>query len=237
MVPEFLIEGIAVPDGTIPEQLAAAQALVPDQLLMDSGQVDELRQCADLSYYHFWMNALQHVGIWAEAHGRDAELPAEFWVRIAQAAYDMKFPEFIPYCLGKSRGLPARDPADVMAAFATLPELNGLGDDLRAASRRAAGLLRQDSPEAGPLLDRGDLAGLAAHLRSGAYDRVGEELSTLFSEAFDELFDYVTDADFPEEHQAHFWAVAGPNQFMVALGEEGTLFSLMTFAQVWWRAD
>ena len=237
MVPDFLLDDLSVPGGSISEQLAAAQALVPEQLLTDSGQDDEIRTCVELEYYHFWMNALQHVGMYAEQSGLDAELPAEFWIHVAAAAHLMEFPEFVPYLLGKAKGLEWQDPLDAMAAFVTMPELAGMPDDLRGMSRRAADLIRRHAAEAGPMLDQGDLNGLAEHMRSGAYEEISEDLSILYSDAFDELYGYVTDPSFPEEHRAHFWAIVGANQFVVQLGEEGTLFALTTHAEVWWRAN
>ncbi|GAA4079369.1 hypothetical protein [Actinomadura miaoliensis] len=233
MLPEFLTADLTFPEGTVREQLAIAGTLVPGTLLAASGLADELRECAEEGLYHFWMNTLQDIGVWAEENGRDAELPPGFWVRVAQAAHGMEFPEFVPYCLGKAQGWPRRDPADVMAAFATLPEVDGMTSELRAASDRVAGLLADDDPAVEPLLAAGDLEGLADHLRSGAYDRLGEELSEVFSAAFDEVFALVTSKGFPFEHRAHAWAIIGANPFRVVL-DEG-LVSL-THAEVWWRA-
>ncbi|GLW62803.1 hypothetical protein Arub01_10470 [Actinomadura rubrobrunea] len=233
MLPDFLIADLTFPEGTVREQLAAAGALVPAALLDASGLADELRECAEDGQHHFWMNTLQDIGVWAEENGRDAELPAEFWVRVAQAAHALELPEFLPYCLGKAHGWPRRDFVDAMAAFATLPEVDGLTGELRAASHRAAELLCDDDPAAAPLVDAGDLEAVAGHLRSGAYDRLGDELSELYSAAFDELFALVTRKGFPADHRACAWAVIGANPFRVVL-DEGLVSQ--THAEVWWRA-
>lgn len=83
------------------------------------------------------------------------------------------------------------------------------------------------------MIENGDLAALADRLRNGTYDRLGEELSELFSEAFDDLFTLAAGEGLPAEHPEHAWAVIGPNRFRVVLG--GGLFALAS-ADVWWRA-
>jgi len=233
MLPDFLYAGLTFPEDTLEQHLTAAGALVPEELMSASGWGPEISECIDQGYHHLWMNTLQDVGLWAEEAGRDAELPAEFWVRIAAAASGMEFPEFMPYCLGKAQGWPKQDPADVMAAFATLPDVAGMSRQLHEATGRVAQVLRKDSREAGAMLDRGDLTGLSEHLRSGAYDRVGPKVSEPFSDAFDGLFELVTAKSFPEEHRAHAWAVIGGNPFKVVLGDG---LMPLTYAEVWWRA-
>jgi hypothetical protein len=233
MFPDFLTADLTFSEGTLREHLTAASAMVPEGLLTASGLRKDLRECIDLGYNHFWMNSLQDIGAWAEEAGRDAELPAEFWVHVAQAAYSMEFPEFMPYCLGKAQGWPRQDPGDLNAAFATLPKVDGMSRQLRKASRQAAKALRQDSLAAKTVLDQRDLEGLAEHLRSGAYDRLGEKLSKIFSAAFDESFALVTAKDFPAENRAHAWAIIGPNPFRVVVG--GGLMPI-THAEVWWRS-
>ena len=232
MFPAFLTADLTFPEDTLRGHLTTAGAMVPEGLLTASGLRQDLRECIDLGYNHFWMNSLQDIGSWAEQAGRDAALPAEFWVRVAQAAYAMEFPEFMPYCLGKAQGRPRQDPGDLIAAFATLPQVDGMSRQLREASRQVATILRRDSPAAKTMLDQGDLEGLAEHLRSGAYDRLGEELSEIFSAAFDESFALVTAKDFPAENHAHAWAIIGPNPFKVVVG--GGLMPI-THAEVWWR--
>jgi hypothetical protein len=233
MFPDFLTADLTFPEGTLRGHLTAAGVMVPEDLLTASGLGQDLRECIDLGYDHFWMNSLQDIGSWAEEAGRDAELPAEFWVRVAQAAYTMEFPEFMPYCLGKAQGWPRQDPGDLIAALATLPEVDGMSRQLRKASHQVAKILRHDSPTARTMLDQGDLEGLAEHLRSGAYDRLGEKLSKIFSAAFDESFALVTAKGFPAENRAHAWAIIGPNRFRVVVG--GGLMPI-THAEVWWRS-
>ncbi|MGH3387645.1 MAG: hypothetical protein ACRDOO_02055 [Actinomadura sp.] len=233
MYPEWLVSGLSFPREGIEAQLLAAKALVPAKLLAGSGLAEDLSECFNDGYHHFAMNTLQDIGIWAEANGLDGELPQEFWVRIAAAAHSMEFPQFVPYCLGKAQRLPRQDPGDLMAAFATLPRIDGVTGDLRSLSDRAAETLRRGDPATTGMIENGDLAALADRLRNGTYDRLGEELSESFSEAFDDLFALAAGEGFPAEHAKHAWAVIGPNQFRVVLG--GGLFAL-TSADVWWRA-
>ena len=74
MVPDWLAVGASPPDGTVEELLTAAQALVPPDLLAESGLADEVAECAKMSYFHLWMNSLQDVGWFAQEAGRDADL-------------------------------------------------------------------------------------------------------------------------------------------------------------------
>lgn len=232
MYPEWLTAGLAFPDGSLVEHLTAAKDLVPEALLDESGQAVEVAQCIDDGYNHLWMNALHFVGHWADEVGRDGELPPEFWVRVAQAAHAMEFPEFVPYCLGKAKGFPRQDPGDLMAAFSTMPSVVEVPEELRELCLEAAEHLRDDDPSTARTLDSVDLDALADHLRAGAYDRLGEPLSELFSDAFDDLFALVTSPEFPAERSKHAWAVIGPNPFRVVLGD-GMFPS--TEAQPWWR--
>jgi hypothetical protein len=233
MYPEWLTANLSFPSGNLEQQLTAAKDLVPVGLLADSGQAEELAQCTEFGYNHFSMSTLQFVGVWAEENGRDGELPPEFWVRVAQAAHGMYFPEFVPYCLGKAQGWPRQDPADVMAAFCMMPAVAPVDGELRSLCDNAARHVRDDDPATATMLDNVALGALAEHLRSGAYDRLGPELSPLFSEAFDDLFELVTSDRFPAERTAHAWALIGPNPFQVVL-EDGPFIA--TRAEVWWRA-
>lgn len=234
MYPDWLTADVTFPDGSLEGQLKAAQELVPESLLHDSGQAEELAECSEAGFYHLWMDTLHFIGVVAEGQGRDHELPAEFWVRVARAAHSMEFPQFVPYCLGKSKGLERQDPGDLIAAFSTMPDIVDVPVELRDSCVAAADLLREDDPSTIRMFEATDLGMLAAHLRGGAYDRLGGELSGLFSDAFDDLFALVTHPDFPAEHAKHAWAVIGPNSFRVVL--RGGLFAI-TEAEPWWRAD
>lgn len=234
MYPEWLIEGLSFPQAGIEENLRAAKSLVLDEILAGSGLAADLAECLESGYYHFTMNTLQDIGIWAGANGREAELPREYWVRIAAAAHAMQFPQFVPYCLGKAQGLPPRDLGDLMAAFATLPQIDGMKDGLRGLSDRAAEILRSGDPATMEMIAELDLAALADRLRDGTYDRLGKDLSEVFSEAFDDLFRLVVDLDFPAKYREHAWAIIDTNPFQVVLG--GGILPL-TFAEVWWRAN
>ncbi|KAA5836335.1 hypothetical protein ABT337_28190 [Saccharopolyspora hirsuta] len=229
MYPDWLTAGLTFPDGGLVEHLTAATELVPEALRNDSGQAAELADCIADGYHHFWMNALHLIGHWADEVGRADELPTEFWVRVAQAAHAVEFPQFVPYCLGKAKGFPHQDPGDLMAAFSTLPSVVEVPEDLRELCLEAADHLHDDDPAT----SRMGLDELAAHLRDGAYDRLGEPLSELFSDAFDDLFPLVTSQDFPAEHAEHAWAVIGANPFRVVLGDG--MFPT-TEAHPWWRA-
>ncbi|MGW5645546.1 hypothetical protein ACWEV3_18565 [Saccharopolyspora sp. NPDC003752] len=233
MYPTWLTADLVFPEGNLVEHLTAATELVPESLLDDSGQAVEIAECIDDGYNHFWMNALHFVGHWADEAGRADELPTEFWLRVAQAAHAMEFPEFVPYCHGKAKGLPHQDPGDLMAAFSTMPSVVEVSGELRELCLAAAEHLLTDDPSTAQMLDEIDLDALAAHLRNGAYDRLGEHLSELFSDAFDDLFELVTSPDFPAERAKHAWAVIGPNPFRVVLGEG--MFP-NTEAEPWWRA-
>jgi len=238
--PAWLTDNIQCPDGGLEEHLSAARALIPAGLLADSGLGEELDQCRELGIRHFWMNYLQDVGWYAQENGRDSELRGEFWIRVAQAAHHMGFPEFVPYCLGKAHGLPRQDVPDLMAAFATLPV--ALGDSFRSDHRdlarlcnKAAKQLRKADRATGPLTEAGEVRPLSAQLtESKALDRAGDALSRLFSEAFDDLFSLATSEDFPAAHVDHAWAIIATNPFAVRLG--GGLASI-TYADVWWRAN
>ncbi|MER7078974.1 hypothetical protein [Saccharopolyspora kobensis] len=225
--------GLTFPDGGLVEHLTTATELVPDEVRHDSGQAAELADCIADGYYHFWMDALHYIGHWADEVGRDDELPTEFWTRVVQAASAMEFPQFVPYCLGKAQGFPRQDPGDLMAAFSTLPSVVEVPGGLRELCLEAADHLREDDPAAARMLDAVDLGALSAHLRDGAYDRLGEALSELFSDAFDDLFQLVTAPEFPAEQAKHAWAVIGPNPFRVVLGDG--MFPT-TEAEPWWRA-
>ncbi|MER5388331.1 hypothetical protein [Saccharopolyspora sp. NPDC002686] len=225
--------GLTFPHGDLVEHLTTATELVPEALRSDSGQTAELAGCIADGYHHFWMNALHFIGHWADEVGRDGELPTEFWVRVAQAAQAMQFPEFVPYCLGKAQRFPHQDVGDLMAAFSTLPSIVEIPRELHHDCYEVAEHLRADDPATVDMLESVDLDALAAHLRNGAYDRLGEPLSELFSDAFDDLFQLVTSPSFPAEHAKHAWAVIGPNPFRVVLS--GGMFPT-TEAQPWWRA-
>lgn len=232
MSPDWLTAGLTFPDGDLVEYLTTATELVPEPLRNDSGQTAELAVCIADGHHHFWMNALHFIGHWADEVGRDDELPTEFWVRVAQAAHTMQFPEFVPYCLGKAQRFPHQDAGDLMAAFSTLPSVVEVTEELHHDCFEVAEHLRNDDPRAAAMLDSLDLEALAAHLRHGAYARIGEPLSELFSDAFDELFQLVTSPSFPSEHAKHAWAVIGPNPFRVVLSDG--MFPT-TEAQPWWR--
>lgn len=239
MYPAWLTPSAAAPSGGIEDQLMAAQRLVPEGLLADSGLADDLTECADDGYHHFWMNSLQDVGWFAQENGRDGELPQEFWLRVATAASMMDFPEFVPYCLGKARGLPRQDIPDVMAAFATMPAALGAAwrqqnAELAQLCDRAAEELRVADPDTVPLLEAGDLKALRTRLvDSGALERAAG-LGSLMAEAFDGLIACATAKDFPEERAAHAWAVIATNPYQVVLS--GGLYP-GTQAEVWWRAS
>lgn len=239
MLPAWLTPSDPTPDGDIRDQLLAAQRLIPEGLLADSGLADVMTECADDGYHHFWMNSLQDVGWFAQENGRDGELPREFWLRVATAASMMDFPEFVPYCLGKARGLPRQDIPEVMAAFATMPVALGAAwrqhnPELAQLCDRASEELRLADPETGPLLEAGQLEALSTRLvESGALERAGG-LGSLMAEAFDGLIACATAKDFPEERAAHAWAVIATNPYQVVLG--GGLFP-GTRAEVWWRAS
>jgi len=233
MYPEWLVKDIDFPAGSLPEQLAAATALVPAEVLAGSGQADEVAESAKDQMFHFWMDTLQYVGVWAEENGVDDQLPVEFWLRVATAADAMEFPQFVPYCLGKAHRLPKQDPADLTAAFSTLPAVVPVDGKLRSACDKAAKLIRRNDRSLGDRLDAVDLDAVAAHLRAGAYDKLGPKLSPLLSETFDDLFEVAARKDFPAEHSRHAWAVIGPNPFRVMVGA-GLYPS--TYADVWWRA-
>ncbi len=171
MYPDWLTSDLDFPTGAVSEQLAAATSLVPTDLLAE--HEEELAKLAESQYFHFWMEALQNIGIWAEKDGLDDRLPVEFWVRVANAAHDMEFPEFVPYCLGKAKRLPRQDPGDLVAAFSTLPAVVQVDGALRSACVEAADLLRAQDPVASELLAAVDLEGIATHLRAGAYEAIG----------------------------------------------------------------
>ncbi|WP_147133900.1 hypothetical protein [Stackebrandtia albiflava] len=228
-----MIADLEFPAGGLTVQLAEARAMLPDGLLEESGWADELAQCMESEYRHLTMDALQMIGVHAEAEGRDSELPAEYWLRIAQAAHQMDFPAFVPYCLGKARRLPRQDPADVMAAYATMPRVIDVDDALRKPCAVAAETIRRDDPAAEEWLETPDLTALARHLRDGAFDRMGRELSESFSGVFDDLFAAVCDPDFPADRSGHGWAVIGANPFRVVFSD-GLL--PVSEAEVWWRA-
>src|SRR5947207_6965586 len=169
MVPDWLAVGASPPDGTVEELLTAAQALVPPDLLAESGLADEVAECAKMSYFHLWMNSLQDVGWFAQEAGRDADLPREFWLRVAAAAVRMSFPEFVPYCLGKAQGRPRKDIPDLVAALPTMPVALGpawpqRADELKVRCDRAAGLLRAADPQVGSLLAAVEVDPLSARL-------------------------------------------------------------------------
>jgi hypothetical protein len=233
MVAKWLMDGIDFPEGTLPEHLEAARELMPASLLEEAGMTEELAACVESEYRHFTLDCLQMTGSWAEEAGRDAELSVEFWVRLALAANQMFFPELPPYCLGKAQRRPKRDPADLAASVATLPQAVELPEGLKDACDEAARMIREaDSAMVGPL-ERSDLAVLSGRLRDGLFDTIGPEFSSLFSEAFDDLFAAVTDPDFPAEHAEHAWSVIAPNPFRVVLNDGLTV---TTRAEFWWRA-
>ncbi|MEU5849185.1 hypothetical protein [Saccharopolyspora shandongensis] len=213
--------------GTLVQYLTAAKDLVPESLLHDSGQADEL---AD-EYNAIWLDTLHFIGHWAEEAGRDGELPTDFWMNLVRAARTMAFSQFVPYCLGKAKGLPRQDAGDLMAAFSMLPSVVEVPEKLRECCLKAAGHIRDDDPFAAQMLDTVDLDALAEHLRAGAYDRLGEFLSELFSDVFDDLFELVTRPDFPAEQAKYAWAVIGPNPFRLTLGNNTSVE-----AEPWWRA-
>lgn len=233
MYPEWLTRDLEFPDGNLQQQLTAATALIPANLVAGSKQQDDLAELAESQTFHFWMDTLHYVGVWAEENGVDDQLPVEFWLRVATAAHGMEFPEFVPYCLGKARRLPRQDPGDVVAAFSTMPAVVEVEEGLRSACVEAAQLIRDQDPAAGALLDAVDLDGIAAHLRAGAYDDIGQDVSPLLSDAFDDLFELAVSPEFPAQHSRHAWAVIGANPFRVVLGDG--LFP-STHAEVWWRA-
>jgi len=240
MYPAWLLDGLEIPAGPIEEQLRAAQDLVPATLIEDRGAAEELRQCESLSFYHLWMSTLCQIGWYAEEHDRDEELPTEFWLRAAQAAHAMSYPEMVPYALGKAKRLPRRGIPDLMAAFATMPATFDPqpGADFADPAElcdRAADVLASADPVIEPLIDAGDLAALAARLhKHGIPDVASATLEELFAEAFDGLFATVTHPDFPAEHADHAWAVINTNPFQVVLND-GLLIT--TRAVVWWRTD
>ena len=239
MYPAWLTPSEPVPSDGLEDHLIAAQRLIPANLLDDSGLAQDLAECADDGYNHFWMNTLQDVGWFAQENGRDNELPPEFWVRVATAASIMEFPEFVPYCLGKARGLPRQDIPDVMAAFATMPVAldpawRNQYAELAQLCDTAAGELRTADPEATPLIQGGDVRALSRRLvESGALERAGQ-LGSLMAEAFDGLIACATAKDFPEEHADHAWAVIATNPYQVVLSDG---MYPGTRAEVWWRAS
>lgn len=233
MYPEWLTRDLEFPAGNLHQQLTAATALVPADVLTGSKQADDLAELAEDQTFHFWMDTLHYIGVWAEENGLDDQLPVEFWLRVASAADLMQFPQFVPYCLGKAKRLPSQDPGDLVAALSTLPAVVQVDGSLRSVCVQVADLIRTQDPAAGALLDAVDLDALATHLRAGAYDAIGPDVSPLLSDAFDDLFALAVREDFPAQYSRHSWAVIGANPFRVVLG--GGLFP-STEAEVWWRA-
>lgn len=239
MFPTWLTPTVPVPSENLRGHLTAAEGLIPKNLLRDSGLARDLRECASDGQHHFWMNSLQDVGWFAQENGRDGELPPQFWVHVATAAGMMDFPQFVPYCLGKARGLPRQDVPDLMAAFATMPVALGpvwrrQHDELARTCDSAAADLRRADPATAPLIDAGDLRTLSNRLADGgALDRA-EEISELMADVFDSLIACATAEDFPEDRADHAWAVIATNPFRVVVSKG--LFPA-THAEVWWRAS
>ncbi|MFC7247121.1 hypothetical protein ACFQO7_31995 [Catellatospora aurea] len=235
MVPDWLADHALPPEGTVEELLAAAQSLIPLDLLSESGLGEELTECARFAYLHLWMNGLQDVGWFAQETGRDMELPREFWLRLAAAAFGMGLPEFVPYCLGKAQGRPRRDIPDLIAALATMPLALGPAwpreaGELRLQCDRAANLLRMTDSQLHSLLMVGEVQPLSVQLTATGFP---ESIDEVLSESFDDLFALVTSPAFPERCAEHAWAVIATNRFRVALSS-GSFPG--TCAVVWWRA-
>ncbi|WP_327638683.1 hypothetical protein OHB24_10015 [Kribbella sp. NBC_00482] len=233
MYPEWLMAGLEFPSADLRGHLTRAGELVPAEVLAGSGQAEELAEVVEDGANHFWMDTLHYVGVWAEANGLDEQLPVEFWLHVASAADGMEFPEFVPYCLGKAHRLPSQDPGDLVAAVSTLPAVVEVDGAVRSSCSAVADLLRNHDPATAAMIEAVDLDAIATHLRGGAYDAIGPDVSPILSDSFDDLFGVAARKDFPAEHSRHAWAIIGPNPFKVAVGA-GLYPS--THAEVWWRA-
>jgi len=238
MYPDWLTDGVALPTGSLGELLGTARAMVPAGLLADSELDDDVAQAARFGYHHLWLDGLHRIGWFAQEAGRDEELPAAFWARLAAAAHQMDFPEFVPFCLGKARRLPRQDFDDQNAAFATLPV--GFGpawrqenDVLTSLCEQVADAVRAAVPDAAPLLAAGEVRPLRARLAdAGADGEIGGTVERLLYAGFELAFAVVTGVDLPAGKREHAWALIATNRFFVQVtGWQPPASS----ATVWWR--
>ena len=189
--------------------LQKATALVPKATLRASDLSGELRQCQALGYNHLAMYALQEVGRWVEAKGKDKVLPAEFWLRLADAAKAMELDPFIPYFLGKADGRTKQTWDDVEVGLAILAR--ELPKPLRTKYKATA-------------------KALDAYVLSKAKRADGP--NPAFMDLFDGLFELITDPRLPVELDDAAWPIIACNTFDIGLSD-GLL--PLSFAEVWWR--
>jgi hypothetical protein len=236
------------PDGERPaptglhKVLADATALISPGLLRDLKKVGpRVKQLEQEGNYAFWMDLLFRVGAAAEQLGRDAELPADFWYNLAGAARGMKFPQFVPFALGKAEGRPKRRLADVMAAIVVI-------------RREIGGRWPRSFPDQPTLMD--EVVGLIAAVDPGYPELLKTEPSTelagrfaadgcnadpspagwyaarhRYYDLFPPLFAFVQADDFPDSLSDERWSVLSFNLFEVRM-IEGRFPG--TEAKPWW---
>ena len=224
--------------GDVNAELTAAQALVPSAVVDSSGLADELRACAADSYFHFWMDNLQQLGVHADETGR--ALPAKYWEHLARAAALMEFDPFVPFLFGKARGKPARSWPDAMAGLVVLHASapQAIWDDaprLRPAFGEVVKYLAQLDPSHEAAFATGDLQRIAGQL--ARFEKFNDPAAGVFPEfmrrfdaIFDPLFAVVMDERLPPSLEDAAWSVIAVCTFAVVLAG-GT----MTEAAPWWR--
>jgi hypothetical protein len=232
---------IVVAPHDIQGHLDAAEALVPREVIEETGVADELQECRRSGYNHLWMATLQDVGKSLESKGKDATLPPEYWKHLAVAAQRMELDAFVPFFAGKAARLPKRDWYDVIAAIVALERR--LPEPLRAKHSAAASSMKsyvdwlETLDSSHPVLFRAPETGAirARFMEEKLFeadppDETVKRINRDFMAMFDELFALVTDPDLPDELQDAAWSVIDANTFEIQL------HGMMSSAEVWWRA-
>jgi hypothetical protein len=239
---EFLAS-VKIPLEEIERHLGAAEALIPKDTLKNSGIADDLCECREDGYNHFWMVELQRLGKWLEDRKEDSLLPVEYWHHLALAATQMELDPFIPFFAGKAARKPKRDWYDMMASIVVLQRglpkpLQTEHPDVCREMDRYVGFLEGLHPSHPALFESPKLIQLRSRFSDGKYlekdppDEAMTRINEDFMAMFDGIFDLATDPALPEQLHDAAWSIIDVNTFVVVVGSG---MMPLTEAEVWWR--
>lgn len=230
-----------IPVQTLEYHLDEATLLIPSFVFEISDfSRDAIKENKELSYYDFWLEYIQDIGIFLENRNEEELLPSIFWQHLINAAYLMKANEFIPYLVGKMNGKKKE------GLYSVIPSIIYIGKKL----------LQEKDFENTPILQKianlessfivlcphdfqnTDIQKIITSFEENVKNNTItkeqlNKLNDIWCEMFYDLFNLITSPNFPSQLSNYAWSIINFNTFTFSLIDNPNLIS--TNVVVWWE--